>query len=180
MTFNTHKFSTGLIIDWNFKYIEKTNKELKIYSYITYQLYNFLVTFFYFYGFKVLFIRLFFDKFSLYVFISYFYQFKNYRNKNKNSYTKILKLNKNNVNKKLYLYKLLQRKRYVKLKFLKNLKFYKNINFKFFYSLKRVKIFNFLTYLKIKNNNNILNSIFCLFFKKLIIILNILKKQIKN
>jgi len=147
MTINQIAFKIGNTKDWCFKSIEKKRNELKNYLFKLNQIQNFIVIFFYYYDLKSYFIRLFYSKSALHIFISHGYTRK-FVNKKKNFKTFFKSVNfLLEITNIVYLLKL---KRYLKIKHLKLVQndFISNINFKFSFSIKKPNITILINYLK--------------------------------
>lgn len=164
MTINFNVFRIGVTKDWYFKSIEKKRNELKIYLFKLNQIQNFILIFFYYYGLKTYFIRLFYNKMTLYVYVNH---------------SLIKLLIKNNVVKTTYksipfLFKivniasLLKFKRYIKIKHINLIRnsYINNQNFKFNFSIKNLNFVNITKYLKKKLQLNTLSYVCNFFLKK--------------
>lgn len=172
MTINPTIFKIGTTKDWYFKSIEKKRNELKNYLFKLNQIQNFISIFFYYYGLKSYFIRLFYSKTTLHIFISHSYNNNKFYNKKKfvkTSYKSVHFLLK--IINVTYLLKL---KRYLKIKYFKLAfnDFRNNINFKFGFSIKKLNIVTLINYLKKKIKLKTISSLYNVFLKKIFVSLN--------
>ncbi len=171
-------YRIGTKNDWKYKYIEKKQTEYKILSFNSIEVNNFIYNYFLFNGLNILFSKLFLNKHSLHIFITY--DFLNiYKNlKTSNANINFLTTNRNSINfltnlktiQNLNLKQFLKKKNIKVIK--KNIKiisYYKS-NFKTSESLilTRSKIFNYLNFLKIKLGESFKTSVINVFLSKLI------------
>lgn len=167
----------GVVKDWCYKSIEKKQNELKTYLFKLNQIQKFLNIFFYYYGFRSFFIRLFFNKNTLHIFLNkgyYLHLIQNYRDKFFIKKRKIT-FSANFILKLLNFFNLLKYKRYLKLKYQKfqNKYFLNDLNFKFNFTIKRLYFVNFVDYLKKKLYSKKVLTLSDLFLKKCFITLNV-------
>lgn len=164
MTVNQTVFRIGATKDWYFKSIEKKRNELKNYLFKLNQIQNFIVIFFYYYDLKSYFIRLFFSKTALHIYLSHGY-IRKFSNKKK-----IFKKSLKSVNFLLKITNItyfLKFKRYLKIKHLKLVSndFDNNIDFKFGFNIKKPNITILINFLKKKCTLKKV-SVLCNFFLK--------------
>lgn len=171
MTVNLTIFKIGTTKDWCFKSIEKKRNELKNYLFKLNQIQNFILIFFYYYGLKSYFIRLFYSKTSLHFYINHSY---NHKLLNKKIIFKTSYKSVNFLLKIINITYLLKFKRYLKIKHLKSVcfNFVNNINFKFSFSIKKLNILTLTNYLKKKLKLKKVSSVYTFFLKKLFVSLN--------
>lgn len=172
MTVNPTVFKIGITKDWCFKSMEKKRNELKNYLFKLNQIQNFILIFFYHYGLKSYFIRLFYSKTTLHLYISHSYSRKLLSKKiiYKTPYKSV-----NFLLKIINITYLLKFKRYLKIKHLKLVcdDFIKNINFKFNFSIKKLNIITLTNYLKKRIRLKKISSMCTFFLKKFFVSLNI-------
>jgi hypothetical protein len=171
MTINPTVLKIGTTKDWCFKSIEKKRNELKNYLFKLNQIQNFILIFFYHYGLKSYFIRLFYSKTTLHIYISHSYSSKSFNKKIifKTPYKSVPFLLKI-----LNITFLLKLKRYLKIKHLKLARndLINNVNFKFCFSIKKLNIITLTHYLKKKLKLKNVSSMCNFFLKKIFVSLN--------
>lgn len=171
MTINPTVFKIGTTKDWYFKSIEKKNNEFKNYLFKLNQIQNFISIFFYYYGLKSYYTRIFYSKITLHIYINHSYSRKLF---NKNFFFKMSSKSINFLLKIINITFLLKFKRYVKIKHLKLIcsDFISNVNFKFGFSIKKLNILTLTSYLKKKLKFKKISSVCNFFLTKFLISLN--------
>lgn len=174
MTINPTIFRLGITKDWCFKCVEKKANEFKTYVFKLNQIQNFLSIFFYHYGLKLHFIRLFYNNLNIHIFVTHTHSYR-IRIIRKTKISKVLPYrSKNFVLKIINIIQLLKLIRFIKLKYFKTLSSYlaKDLNFKFYFSVKRQNLKVFKRYLKTKYQLKVFSNVCDFFLKKCLISLN--------